>query len=306
MGKELFLILSLSCQFVFLAADLVERRLTRDRRHGGQPLKFTSLIFLIAVIFIYGVIQFGGLALIPKTELLLDVLRRQLTFAPLMTPAQQELTTFQWILLGISGFYIAGFWDYAVHRFLSHSRPLWFTHEYHHLPNELCLGLPGLCVRPFVVVAVLPSTLGTLLTMCAGLALLGYHSLPLMPLVYTVIFAQTLILLATHSSFFLQFPWIHHILKYTMVTTPQEHELHHTVDLKGNYGNFTVLWDRVFGTYLDPLKAENQGHALGLSYDQDFLGAITMGKLKLPADLRERFQVGRYCNIDDNPVSKSH
>ena len=305
MDKGFFLILSLGCQFAFLAADLIERRLTRDRRHGAEPLKPASLMFLIGVIFVYGVIQFGGLALIPKTEILLEAIRRHLTLPVLFPSASQTLTVFQWTLLGIAGFYIAGFWDYIVHRFMSHSQPLWFTHEYHHLPNELCLGLPGLCVRPFVVVAVLPSTIGTLVTMCAGLALLGLNRLPLMPLVYAVIFAQMLILLATHSSFFLQFPRIHHILKYTAITTPQEHELHHTVDLKGNYGNFTVLWDRVFGTYLDPLKAENQGHQLGLSYDQDFLGAITMGKWKLPADLRERFQVGRYCNINHKPTGKA-
>lgn len=298
MSKELFLVLSLSFQFFFLSADLIERRLTRHQRHGAQPLQFGSLVFLIGIIFIYGVIQFGGLALIPKTEILLHAIRTHLTLPTLFVPAMQTLTLGQWLLLGVLGFYIAGFWDYVVHRFMSHSRPLWFTHEYHHLPNELCLGLPGLCVRPFVVVAVLPSTIGTLLSMCAGLGLMGYSQLPLMPLVYAVIFAQMLVLLATHSSFFTQFVWIHHLLKFTTITTPQEHELHHTVDLQGNYGNFTVLWDRVFGTYLDPMRDENQNHQLGLAYDQDFLGAITMGKLKLPADLREKFQIGRYCNID--------
>ncbi|MBZ0165970.1 MAG: sterol desaturase family protein, partial [Candidatus Omnitrophica bacterium] len=297
MNKELFLILSITFQTLFLAADLVERRLTRGQRHNAQPLKFGSLLFLIGIIVLYGVIQVGGLALIPKTEILLAYIRGHLSVPAMFTPQAQTLTFVQWLGLGVAGFYIAGFWDYIVHRFLSHSRPLWFMHEYHHLPNELCLGLPGLCVRPFVVVAVLPSTVGTLLTMCAGLALLGYHSLPLMSLIYAVIFVQMLILLATHSSFFLRFDAIHHLLKYTAITTPQEHELHHTVDLKGNYGNFTVLWDRLFGTYLDPLVAENQNHPLGLASDQDFLGAITMGKLKLPADLREKFQVGRYCNI---------
>lgn len=305
MSKELFLILSLSAQFIFLTADLVERWTTRKSRHNQQPLKITSLLFLSVVIFVYGIIQFGGLTLIPKTERLIQFIQSVLTVPSFFPPLDKGLSVGQWILLGVISFYVAGFWDYVVHRYLSHSRPLWFTHEYHHLPSELCLGLPGLCVRPFVVVAVLPSTLGTLITMCLGLKLVGLGGLVFMPMVYVVILVQTMVLLATHSSFFLQFPWIHHIVKYTMITTPQEHELHHTVDLKGNYGNFTVLWDRLFGTYLDPMKVENQGHPLGLSYDQDFLGAITMGKLKIPADLRERFQVGRYCNIDDNPTMKA-
>jgi hypothetical protein len=67
--------------------------------------------------------------------------------------------------------------------------------------------------------------------------------------------------------------------------------------MQGNYGNFTVLWDRIFRTYLDPTRAENRNPAIGLGYDQDFLGAITAGKLKLPPAVRRRFEVGRFCNL---------
>jgi sterol desaturase/sphingolipid hydroxylase (fatty acid hydroxylase superfamily) len=86
-------------------------------------------------------------------------------------------------------------------------------------------------------------------------------------------------------------------MKWLALTTPQEHLLHHTVDLEGNYGNFTVLWDRMFGTYLDPTKHEHENHALGLPYDQDFVGALTAGRVKLPAAIRRRFQVERFCNL---------
>lgn len=37
---------------------------------------------------------------------------------------------------------------------------------------------------------------------------------------------------------------------------------------------------------------------LGLGYDQDFLGAITAGRWKLSPAAQERFDVGRYCNLD--------
>ena len=72
--------------------------------------------------------------------------------------------------------------------------------------------------------------------------------------------------------------------------------MHHAAALKGNYGNFTAIWDRLFGTYISPSDAGNV--ALGLDYDQDFLGAITAGRLKLSNEIRERYQVGRVCRLD--------
>ena len=74
--------------------------------------------------------------------------------------------------------------------------------------------------------------------------------------------------------------------------------LHHTVDLAGNYGNFTTVWDRLFVTYLDPMLPEHQGHRYGLAYDRDFIGSVTAGTVQIPAVWRERFQVGRYCNVE--------
>ena len=46
-------------------------------------------------------------------------------------------------------FYVAGLWDYLVHRWFSHSRWFWFTHEYHHLPRQVTILMPGILVRPF-------------------------------------------------------------------------------------------------------------------------------------------------------------
>ena len=85
--------------------------------------------------------------------------------------------------------------------------------------------------------------------------------------------------------------------EWLALTTPQEHLLHHTVDLQGNYGNFTILWDRVFRTYLDPTLREHQDHRLGLPYDQDFVGTLTAGGVKLPGELRQRFEIARFCNL---------
>jgi sterol desaturase/sphingolipid hydroxylase (fatty acid hydroxylase superfamily) len=93
--------------------------------------------------------------------------------------------------------------------------------------------------------------------------------------------------------------WLaHQLLSPLALTSPQEHVLHHTVDLQGNYGNFTTLWDRLFGTYLDPRRPEHQGHRFGLAYDRDFLGSITAGTLRIPTAWRRRFQLHRYTNIE--------
>lgn len=297
MTKETFLIATVSMSAILLVLDLLNKYFGHAPKRS-EDFKLRSVFFLIFIILVYGIIQYVGLLLVPPSGYLVDSIRSILPSLALVQHDTQTLSLFGWIILGLVTFYISGFWDYAVHRFLSHHRKLFFTHEYHHLPNELFLALPGLSVRPFVVVAVLPATVGTLVTLCLGLALFGYTSLPLMPLIYCVVFAQTVILAATHSAFFIKQKWIHPILKYTAITTPQDHEIHHTVDIRGNYGNFTILWDKILGTYIDPTKPENQNHKIGLAYDQDFLGTVTAGKFKFSKKFRDYFQIDWYCNTD--------
>ena len=277
--------------------DLLDRYLTRKERHGGQLVKFETVLFLGLVIIVYGAIQFGGLALAPQIDQLLSDVGGWVS-RWLKRPLLERPISGFW-LVSITGllFYLSGLWDYLIHRFFSHSRRFWFTHEYHHLPSEVFVAMPGLSVRPFAVISAFPATLATVISAYALLVAFGLPMWDLQPLKLLLLFHLTL-LAASHSSFLRRFWLLHHVMKWLALTTPQEHVLHHTVDLRGNYGNFTILWDRLFGTYLDPTLSENQGHALGLPYDQDFLGAITLGKLKLPKRLRERFQIGWYCNID--------
>jgi sterol desaturase/sphingolipid hydroxylase (fatty acid hydroxylase superfamily) len=116
--------------------------------------------------------------------------------------------------------------------------------------------------------------------------------------------ASSTLLVTSHSSFMRRGWLAHRLLSPLALTSPHEHVLHHTVDLQGNYGNFTTLWDRLFGTYLDPRRAEHQGRRFGLAYDRDFLGTITAGALRFPTSWRRRFQLDRYCNLDDSPTAK--
>ena len=302
MTPKLFLILIISTQALFLGLDLLNVYRLKSDKVAQEPLKFSSILFLLAVICVYGVIQFGGLALIPKTEVMIEWFGHIIPPVNILDVSRTELPLAIWILLGIFTFYVSGFWDYIIHRFLSHSRSLFFTHEYHHLPNRLFLALPGLSVRPFVFIAIFPATLGTIFSITLMLGILNLQNISLMPMIYVIILIQSTILAITHSEFFMGQWWMYKSFRYLGITSPQEHEMHHTVDLRGNFGNFTLLWDRIFGTYVNPTKLENQNHALGLAYDQDFLGALTAGKLKLSKKIRKKFQLGRYSNfyeVDD-------
>jgi sterol desaturase/sphingolipid hydroxylase (fatty acid hydroxylase superfamily) len=194
---------------------------------------------------------------------------------------------------------VAGFFDYAWHRWFSHHRYFWFTHEYHHLPSEVFVGMPGLATRPFVVVTIVPVVVATVVTVYVALRLAGR---PMWD--WTVfqgpLLASTTVLTTSHSSLLRRSWRVHRVMQWLGLTTPQEHLLHHTVDLDGNYGNFTSLWDRVFGTYLDPRRSENQGHRTGLAYDQDFIGTLTAGALRIPARWHRRIQLDRYVNVGEH------
>jgi sterol desaturase/sphingolipid hydroxylase (fatty acid hydroxylase superfamily) len=294
MSGPVFLTVFVAIPLSFTILDLAERHATR-RRLGDDGPPLQTLLFLLAVLLVYGALQYGGLLLLPKAELLADDiatffsrwLGRPFTGQPMDGLSSAALVVFL--------FYVGGLWDYLMHRFVSHHRWLWFTHEYHHLPSQICVFMPGILVRPFAVVSTLPVLVATLLT-CVLLTLFGLAACDL-AVFQALLIAQVLVLTGSHSECLRRTWWVHQFLKWLAITTPQEHALHHTVDLAGNYGNFTTLWDRLFGTYLDPARAENQGHACGLPYDQDFLGAITLGAVKISPQLRHRFQVGRYCNL---------
>ncbi|MEP6732218.1 MAG: sterol desaturase family protein [bacterium] len=289
-----FLGVSAGVQVLFLGLDLAERYVTRAERHGGEPLQRTSLLFLLGVVAVFLAIQVAGLSLVPRVDALVDSVRAFIM--PGSLPAQAP-DGWRLALLGGVLFFVAGFVDYAWHRWFSHHRLFWFTHESHHLPSEIFVGMPGLGVRPFAVLSVAPLVAFTAALTYAALRVAGRPMWSWTIFQIPLLVASTL-LVTSHSSF-LRRGWLaHRVLSPLTLTSPQEHVLHHTVDLAGNYGNFTTLWDRLFGTYLDPRLPELQGHRFGLAYDRDFLGAITVGAVELPTSWRKKFQLDRYCNID--------
>jgi len=200
-------------------------------------------------------------------------------------------------VVAVALFHLSGLVDYAWHRCFSHHRWFWFTHESHHLPSQVFVGMPGLGVRPFAVFTVVPTIALTAILTYLALRI-GGRPMWSWTVFQIPLLASSTLLVTSHSSF-LRRGWLaHRVLRVFALTTPHEHVLHHSVDLRGNYGNFTKLWDRLFGTYLDPCLSAHQGRRYGVAYDQDFLGTITVGRARIPRAWRERFQLGRYTNLD--------
>jgi sterol desaturase/sphingolipid hydroxylase (fatty acid hydroxylase superfamily) len=252
-------------------------------------------VFLAFVTLVYLAIQLGGMSLVPRLDALIEGLRVRVASGHAAAPAPTGMAL---LVVSVVLFHLTGLVDYSWHRWFSHHRWFWFTHESHHLPNQVFVGMPGLGVRPFALLTVIPTIALSATIAYVALRVIGrpmwnwtVFQIPLL--------ASSTLLVTSHSSF-LRRGWLaHRVLSKLALTTPQEHALHHTVDLHGNYGNFTTLWDRLFGTYLDPRLPAHQGHKFGLAYDRDFLGTITAGQAKIPRALRKRFQLARYANLDD-------
>ncbi len=281
MSDRLFLTLFLAIPVLFVVLDGVELSRARARRERADRVGWEAL---------------GFFALVPSTERIIAVVRNAVGARLGRTLPVDTIRGVPLALLTLAMFYGSGLWDYLLHRFFSHSRCFFFTHEYHHLPNDVNLLMPGLAVRPFSIITSFPATIASVVSAYSILLMLGLPLWNLEPL-KGLLLIQAFLLTASHSCFLRNVWWLHNSMKWLALTTPQEHLLHHTVEMQGNYGNFTVLWDRIFRTYLDPTRAENRNPTIGLGYDQDFLGAITAGKLKLPSAVRRRFEVGRFCNL---------
>jgi sterol desaturase/sphingolipid hydroxylase (fatty acid hydroxylase superfamily) len=221
-------------------------------------------------------------------------------FAIRLTTSRPTSPDARWMIpVFVLAFSIGTLFDYLVHRFLLHGR-LWRLHENHHLPSVVSNVMPGIAARPFVIVPNFLINAGSCATIFGVVELIGRPQLIatfiylLPPLLLTFSFVAC----ASHSNFLRRFAWVETVFRCLLLIGPREHLLHHAATIKGNYGNFTTLWDRAFGTYVAPLK--EGAVALGLDYDQDFLGAITAGRFKIPRALRSRYQIGRVCRLDES------
>ena len=285
------------CQLIVLLLDAYQMRREQLEFTDRDPLRWRSLLFMVTVTGFFLLIQLTGGWLVPKPLQIMQFVQGTLIDWTGRTGGQ-PVTGWMTVFLGVSLFYLAGLWDYIVHRFFGHSRQFWVTHEYHHLPNQVSTWMPGILVRPYSFISVGLSTLGTVITFYAlliafRLPLFGLK--PLLPILLIVVLVNTI----SHSCFLRRQWWVHRMMRCAFLTSPQEHLLHHSVQNHRNYGTFTTLWDRLWGTYVDPSNFDLDDLRLGLPYDRDFLGALTLGKLQLTQNQRHKYQVSRFCNVDE-------
>jgi sterol desaturase/sphingolipid hydroxylase (fatty acid hydroxylase superfamily) len=278
-----------------LALDVVDLR-RRRRAPGAGPFAFSAFAFLVLVTSVFFAIQWTGSCLVPSQAELFGRTREWIAGLSHQPLAESPLSGWPLLVVATVVFYVAGLCDYATHRLFSHSRWFWFTHEYHHLPKEINVLMPGILTRPFGFVPVALAGAATAGVLYLGLWAAGlplWDMTPILPALLLIV----VVLTASHSAFLRRYPAVHWVMRIPFFTTPQEHILHHTCAMDVNFGNFTTLWDRLLGTYRDPLRNPLGDEPLGLPYDQDFLGTLTFGRIKLPAAVRKRFQVDRCCNL---------
>jgi sterol desaturase/sphingolipid hydroxylase (fatty acid hydroxylase superfamily) len=303
---KLFLLLFGVTQTVFVLLDFYElwRQDGRPALYGKLRSEWRTFLSLAVIWLVYFSLQLGLSAMLPSVERTLAAAKQMLGLSLERTEFFAHRTALC-VAIGVLTFFVAGFWDYFTHRFLLHSRVAWYLHESHHLPTKVFNGMPGISARPFVVFTAFLVNIFSIASMfllfwIAGrldLARLFFEALP------AIIFAFAFIGSASHSCFLRRYAFFDRWPRYLLIITPREHILHHAANHKGNFGNFTPLWDRVFGTYLDASKLGEP--KLGLNYDQDFLGAITAGKWRLPTRLRQKLGLDRFCYQEDTQVSES-
>lgn len=136
----------------------------------------------------------------------------------------------------IAGFYLlADLGSYLLHR-LMHTRALWRIHRWHHAPSYL-YWFAG-------VRATLPQQFLFNLPVVAAWPLLGD-----VPAWLPMVFAIEGI--ARNDWMHVNVTWRSRWLEWILVT-PRYHHIHHSRDHEGNYGSLFTIWDRLFGTRIDP------------------------------------------------------
>jgi sterol desaturase/sphingolipid hydroxylase (fatty acid hydroxylase superfamily) len=149
------------------------------------------------------------------------------------------------MLLGLVAFVLlTTYVDYWTHR-LFHAVPfLWEFHKVHHSATRMT-GLSQYRAHPFEV--------------SAGIIFAPLLAL-LLPALETIVFASVYsvsILIQhtlTHTEWRSSWGWVGRV-----IVSPAAHQIHHSTNpahFNSNYGSPLVIWDRLHGTYLDPLRTE--------------------------------------------------
>jgi sterol desaturase/sphingolipid hydroxylase (fatty acid hydroxylase superfamily) len=293
---RLFITLLLGVQSAFILAD--GWTAYAERRRSRIEIVRLSLFVLVTGI-VYFAVQLALSSAVPDFHRLLAAIT---TLVGVDRAAKALAPGPIWMAALFAFAYVAGtLYDYLVHRFVLH-RWMFVLHENHHLPAIVSNLMPGIAARPFVAIpnllinAASALTLVVLIRVTGRPQLIGAFEQLALPLVLVFAF----IACASHSSFLRRFDFVDALFRGLLIVTPREHLVHHAAHLEGNYGNFTMVWDRLFGTYLPPPET---APALGLPYDQDFVGSLTAGFIKMSQPLRAYFSIDALCRVSLDTTS---
>jgi exosortase len=141
-------------------------------------------------------------------------------------------------------FLVLDLWRYWEHRFFHRIPWLWRVHLVHHSDTQIDVTTSERH-HPLEYI------LGTVVMM----ALIAVLELPAAA-VGVYLLAATVVALYSHANLRLE-PSLDRLLR-RLVVTPSQHAVHHS-DLQpetdSNYGSVLTVWDRLFGTYVDPQDA---------------------------------------------------
>jgi sterol desaturase/sphingolipid hydroxylase (fatty acid hydroxylase superfamily) len=133
---------------------------------------------------------------------------------------------------------IADLGSYVLHR-LMHTKVLWRVHKWHHAPTHMYwfAGVRATVQQQFLFN--LPYVVAT--PILAGAP----------PWIFQALVVE---LIVRNDWMHMNVSWRSHWLEW-LVVTPRYHHIHHSADLPkhlGNFGSLFTIWDRLFGTRIDP------------------------------------------------------
>jgi sterol desaturase/sphingolipid hydroxylase (fatty acid hydroxylase superfamily) len=213
--REVLKALALGAPFFFL-----------ERRFAAHPVSYRRV--LARDLGAYALVVLLGF---PAGVVLSFVLSRVPVFAVL--GRVPELPAWASVPLAVLGSDFAMYWT---HR-LIHTRPFWRIHRWHHAPRHM-YWLVGARASFFqgLVYTIPPFVLVALHVPAAVIA--GYGLLTLVANHWM------------HSNLGFRSRWLEAVL-----VTPRIHHIHHSSDPRHhgrNFGSLFCIWDRMFGTFLDP------------------------------------------------------
>jgi sterol desaturase/sphingolipid hydroxylase (fatty acid hydroxylase superfamily) len=144
-----------------------------------------------------------------------------------------------WLPIRVVAFYlVADCGSYWMHR-LMHTRHVWRIHRWHHSPTQMYWLAGVRATLPQQILFNLPYIAAA--PVLAGLPLWG-------------ILAMSIEGVVRNNWMHMNVSWRSNWIERVFVT-PRYHHIHHSADAQlhdGNYGSLFSIWDRLFGTYLDP------------------------------------------------------